>query len=346
MSLKHIIYLSSICLLFLACEKAFITPAPSEEPEQVFETFWQLVDENYCLFEEKQVDWQALYDANRSKITNENTVDAQLKRILEEMLAELKDGHVNLRTPTSRSRFDYTEGFPRNFDRNVLYRNYLNNNPALAEVGALLKAVIDSVIYIRIPSFGSLNNGSGVDLNPDIMDDEFDAILAEHPNTKGLIIDVRENGGGNTGNPDAILARFIDQPTLAYHLRPKNGPNRNDFGPAAGFNIEPRAPQYLKKVVLLTNRASYSATNYFASIMKNIPDNVTVIGGKTGGGGGLPTYKDLPNGWLLRLSVTQLLDLNQQQIEGGIEPDINVELTDADIEKGKDTILEFALGMF
>ncbi len=80
--------------------------------------------------------------------------------------------------------------------------------------------------------------------------------------------------------------------------------------------------------------------------MKNIPDNVTVIGGKTGGGGGLPSYKDLPNGWLLRLSVTQLLDLNQQQIEGGIEPDIYVELTDADIEKGKDTILEFALEMF
>jgi len=179
MSIKHFIYLSSICLMFLACEKAFITPAPSAEPEQVFETFWQIVDENYCLFEEKQVDWQALYDANRSKITNENTVDGQLKKILEEMLAELKDGHVNLQTPIGRSRFDYTEGFPSNFDRRLLYENYLNNNPDLAEVGALLKAVIDSVIYIRIPSFGSLNDGSGVDFNPDIMDDEFDAILAE-----------------------------------------------------------------------------------------------------------------------------------------------------------------------
>lgn len=346
MSIKHYIYLISVCLLFLACEKAFISPVPSDAPEQVFETFWQLVDENYCLFEEKQVDWQVLYTANRSKITNANTVDAQLEQVLEEMLAELEDGHVNLHTPTRRSRFDYTDGFPVNFDRTVLYRNYLNNNANLEEVGSLLKAVIDSVIYIRIPSFGSLNNGSGVDLNPDIIDDEFDAILAKHPNTKGLIIDVRENGGGNTGNPDAILARLIDQPTLAYHLRPKNGPNRNDFGAAEGFYVNPRAPQYLKKVILLTNRASYSATNYFASIMKNIPDNVTVIGGKTGGGGGLPSFKDLPNGWLLRLSTTQLLDLNQQQIEDGIEPDIYVELTETDIEKGKDTILEFALKMF
>jgi len=329
MSIKYTIYLSLICLLFMACEKAFIIPAPSDEPEAVFETFWQLVDENYCL-----------------KITNKNTVDAQLEKILVEMLSELKDGHVNLQTPTSRSRFDYTEGFPSNLNRGVLYRNYLNNNPTLEEVGGILKAVIDSVIYMRISSFGFLNNGSGVNLNPDIMDDEFDAILAEHPNTKGLIIDVRGNGGGNIGNPDAILARLIDQPVLAHHLRPKNGPNRNDFAPAEGFKIEPRAPQYLKKVVLLTNRASYSATNYFASIMKNIPDNVTVIGGKTGGGGGLPSNKDLPNGWILRLSVTQLLDLNQQQIEAGIEPDIYVELTDADIKKGKDTILEFALSMF
>lgn len=346
MPIKYYIYLISVCLLLLSCEKAFITPTPSDEPEQVFETFWQLVEENYCLFEEKQVDWQALYDTNRSKITNSNTSDAQLEKILEEMLAELKDGHVNLRTPTGLSRFDYTEGFPSNLHRGTLYRNYLNNNVTVVDEGSILNAVIDSVIYMRITSFGSLNNGSGVNLNPTIIDAEFDAILADHPNTKGLIIDVRGNSGGQIGNPDAILARFIDQPTLAYHLRPKNGPNRTDFAPAEGFNINPRAPQYLKKVVLLTNRASYSATNYLASIMKNIPDNVTVIGGKTGGGGGLPSYKDLPNGWILRLSTTQLLDSNQQQIEAGIEPDINVELTEADIEKGKDTILEYALGMF
>lgn len=58
------------------------------------------------------------------------------------------------------------------------------------------------------------------------------------------------------------------------------------------------------------------------------------------------SYKDLPNGWLLRLSTNQILDLNQQQIEDGIEPDVYVELTEEDIEKGVDTILEYALSLF
>jgi len=258
----------------------------------------------------------------------------------------LQDGHVNLYTENGRSRYDFTEGYPLNYDRRLLYRNYLTTNPTFEQVGLLETASIDSITYIRIPSFGSFSNGNSVDVNPDILDDEFDAILAASPNTKGLIIDVRDNSGGNTGNADALLARFISTPVLAYHLRPKNGPGRNDFGDPDPFYIQPRNPQYTKPVYLLTNRASYSATNYCAAILKNLTDNVTVIGGKTGGGGGLPTFKDLPNNWLVRLSTIQLLDHNQQQIEEGIEPDIEITLTEEDIEKNKDTILEFALDQF
>lgn len=346
MSIKNNIGLLLLFISITACEKAFIQPSPSADPEQVFETFWQLVEENYCLFDEKQVDWQALYELNRPKISNQNTVDSQLEKILEEMIAELKDGHVNLHTPTGLFWYDYTEGFPINLDKKVLYESYLKNEPSFEDIKGLRKAVIDSILYIQILSFGSLNNRNGVNINPDIIDDEFDAILTQHADTKGLIIDVRSNGGGHTGNPDAILARLINEPVLAYHLRPKNGPNRTDFGNIEGFFVNPRAPQYTKKVVVLTNRTSYSATNYFTSVMKNIPENVTVIGGKTGGGGGLPAFKDLPNGWILRLSTTQFLDLNKQSIETGIEPDIYVELTEADLEKGKDTILEYALDLF
>ena len=77
----------------------------------------------------------------------------------------------------------------------------------------------------------------------------------------------------------------------------------------------------------------------FAAFMKGLK-NVTLIGGKTGGGGGLPTATELSNGWILRVSGSKTFDRNGLNIENGIEPDININMTKADIDKGKDTILE------
>jgi len=133
---------------------------------------------------------------------------------------------------------------------------------------------------------------------------------------------------------------------LTFYTRPKSGPWHNDFLEATPYYVEPRAPYYDKQVVLLTNRSSYSATNYFAAAMKLIPKNVILVGDITGGGGGLPVHKDLPNGWVISLSSTQLLSSDKAQVEEGIEPHIRVDMSEEDIADDKDTILESALALF
>ena len=95
-------------------------------------------------------------------------------------------------------------------------------------------------------------------------------------------------------------------------------------------------------VVVLTNRVTYSAGNFFTAMMKAIPD-VTIMGDTTGGGGGVPLGWELPNGWFFNFSnsITSLPD--GFIIEDGIEPDINVQISDSDLVAGKDTILEEAI---
>ena len=75
--------------------------------------------------------------------------------------------------------------------------------------------------------------------------------------------------------------------------------------------------------------------------MKQFP-KVVIVGDKTGGGSGLPFSSELPNGWSVRFSASPMYDPDMKHIEFGIEPDIKVDMTSEDIQKGKDTLIETA----
>jgi C-terminal processing protease CtpA/Prc len=75
--------------------------------------------------------------------------------------------------------------------------------------------------------------------------------------------------------------------------------------------------------------------------MKYAP-NTVIIGDKTGGGSGLPFSSELPNGWLVRFSASPMLNAAGEQIEFGIDPDIKADMSDADAENGRDSIIEAA----
>jgi C-terminal processing protease CtpA/Prc len=88
-----------------------------------------------------------------------------------------------------------------------------------------------------------------------------------------------------------------------------------------------------------------SAANYFTQMMKANPRAV-LIGDHTGGGGGVPAYGELPNGWTYRFSSTQAVNMQGEHIENGIEVDIRKDMHPLDEALGIDTILEYALDYF
>lgn len=106
--------------------------------------------------------------------------------------------------------------------------------------------------------------------------------------------------------------------------------------------IEPSANvRWHKPVCVLTNRSVFSAANEFVKYMHVMP-RVTIIGDRTGGGAGLPFSSSLPNGWTIRFSACPIYDRYKQSTEFGIDPDISVGITDDDIARGLDTIIEEA----
>lgn len=158
----------------------------------------------------------------------------------------------------------------------------------------------------------------------------------------GLIVDVRDNSGGLITSAEKLAARFTNKEILVGYLRHKTGKGHQDFSQLEEQRLKPASGmRWQKPVVVLTNRSVYSAANEFVKYMRCCPQT-TILGDRTGGGAGMPFTSELPIGWSVRFSACPMYDRNGQSTEDGIDPDVNVALSQADVLRGEDTLIEQA----
>ncbi len=317
-------------LLFTTCveEEQF-----DDSPQGNFEALWKIIDEHYCFLDYKKqetgVDWQQVYNKYKVRV-HEKMTEAQLFQVLADMLSELRDGHVNLTAAHDIARnWSWYENYPANFSDSLM-RIYMGTDYQIA-AGLKYRILDDNIGYIRYESFTS---GFG--------DGNFDEVLSHMILCRGIIIDIRNNGGGELTNAESLAARFVNEKTLVGYSRHKTGPGHNDFSEMHAHYLEPSAGfRWAKPVCVLTNRHVFSAANEFTMYMKALP-NVKIVGDHTGGGAGMPFSGSLPNGWIVRFSAVPMYDAQKQITEFGIDPDYHVDLLDSDFSREKDTIIEFA----
>lgn len=300
-----------------------------------FDALWAVVDEHYCFFEEKGVDWNEVYTRYRSRVSNEMGA-LEFFNICASMLDELKDGHVNLSSAYKTSYYrKWWSDYPQNYDARLVEQYYLRFD--YSTVGGMDYAILrDNVGYIR---YGSFSYAVG--------DGSLDAILSQFALCKGIIIDVRDNGGGDMTNVEKIVARFINEKTLAGYISHKTGPSHNDFSEPYAYYYEPAESgrlKWSKPVVVLTNRSTFSAANNFVSVMQYLP-NVKIVGARTGGGSGMPYSSEIPCGWAVRMSACPVYDAKMQATENGVSPSVGceVDLDPVLALTGVDTMLDFAI---
>ena len=317
-------------LLFSSCTKI---EEYANTPTGNFEALWHIIDTKYCFFdykaEEYGLDWDAVYRQYKRKISD-GMSSAGLFEVLGDMLDELRDGHVNLYAAHDVSRYwDFHEGYAGNFSEEI-QTHYLGTDYKIAS-GLRYTILPDNIGYIYVPSFSnSIGEGN------------LDECLAALALCRGLIIDVRNNGGGNLNYAETLASRFTNERVLTGYICHKTGTGHSDFSSPEPLYLESSDRiRWQKQVCVLTNRSSYSSTNDFVKIMRALP-RVTIVGDRTGGGSGLPFSSELPNGWSVRFSACPSFDAEMQHTEFGIEPDVRVDMLDEDRNKGLDTIIETA----
>jgi hypothetical protein len=318
-------------LSFSSCEKIlFVEDLASSDPHENFEYLWHECSEKYAYFDLKGVDWDAIKTAYSSKIEQGMSEDS-LFNVLGGMLEELKDDHANLISNFNTSFYGVEYQAQDNFNWRIIVDNYITQDYYLTGPFAHNFIANNEIAYIRLSTFTTPINSESLDF-----------ILDRYKNTKGLILDLRENGGGAISNVFQILSRFVETETLVYYSRIKAGPGHNDFSDPSEAYVKPYdGIRYTKDIIVLTDRGTYSSGSLFALATKAI-SHVSLMGDTTGGGLGMPNGGQLPNGWRYRFSITQTLSLDHRpDYENGVPPEIMIQYDWNDLET--DEILERAI---
>lgn len=203
-----------------------------------------------------------------------------------------------------------------------------------------LRMLPGNVAYVALRTFGI-----------DAIVKDFEQAYPEILKSDGLILDVRENGGGSSGTGWAILGFLTDKPFLGTQWRTRDyRPAFRAWGNAEKWygqparEIFPRGTDpYRKPVVVLTGVHTFSAAEDFAVVF-DVMKRGTIIGEPTGGSTGQPLMFDLPGGGSARVCTKHDRYPDGKEFVGkGIQPQVVVRPTVEDFRAGRDTVLEAAL---
>ena len=195
------------------------------------------------------------------------------------------------------------------------------NSPAITADNKQLassRIIKDKVGYISIES---MSNG---------VVEDFKQAYQQVCNLPYLIVDIRKNGGGNSGNGRLIAEYLVRNPQK--HC-------------VTGEDITPQPDAYKGKLFLLTSSFTFSAAESFAIDLKE-SDNATFVGEGTAGDTGCR-----PQNFVSKYGIWFRIPTREPRLspkgfpmEGvGIEPHYNVKQTVADFFCDKDTAIEYIL---
>lgn len=161
--------------------------------------------------------------------------------------------------------------------------------------------------------------------------------LRKHANAPGVVIDLRRNPGGETFSLGITIGEFFDRPvdcgTFISRAGSQRAKNSWQFGSA----------EYRGKVMVLVDAATGSAAEIFAAVLQD-HGRATIVGRRTAGAVLASWFYRLPDGGELQLSREDYIAPKGRRIEAvGVEPDVVVPRTLADIRAGRDLDLEVAL---
>lgn len=162
-----------------------------------------------------------------------------------------------------------------------------------------------------------------------------EAIVLESP--KGIVVDLRNNGGGLLDACIKILSEFMkDEVVVRTEGR--------RFGDTGDLKTGRDGSLLDLPLAVLVNEGSASASEIFAGAVQDL-DRGIVVGRKTFGKGSVQNVIPLSNGANLKITVSEWLTPKGRSIQKhGIDPHVVVEF-DEDAPEGVDQVLERALGL-
>lgn len=330
-------------------------PGPAADPVATFDVFWQTFAENYPFFAAKGVDWDAVRESHRPRVHSGTTED-ELFGIFEEMLAPLHDAHVRL---SGGDRF-FGQGRPGTeiptLELETRVKAYIQEvdlggrAPQEFAQGRISYADLpDGRGYLRLSGFGGYTKSGDFASESAELDRALESVFTAERTARlrGLVIDLRINGGGSDELGLRLAARLTDRPYFAYAKRVRNDPaDATRFTRPQPLYVQPaHGPRYTGPIAVLTGGSTMSAGETFTQALMERPGRTVRIGRPTQGVFSDVLGRTLPNGWELGLPNEQFLTRTGKTFDGpGIPVDVSTPVfTQEEFDAHRDSAFTAAL---
>jgi carboxyl-terminal processing protease len=158
-------------------------------------------------------------------------------------------------------------------------------------------------------------------------------LMAQNP--VGIILDLRNNGGGYLDAGVAVASEFIDHGVIVSEKDTNGTITPNNAAPGGLATTIP--------LVVLVNGNTASASEIVSGAIQD-DGRGKLVGELTYGKGSVQNYFSLSDGGLARITIAKWLTPSGRTIDGiGLTPDVVIPLTQADVTAGKDPQLDAAV---
>ncbi len=182
-----------------------------------------------------------------------------------------------------------------------------------------------NIAYIKLNTF---NQNAGQLMQQAVKD-------AVARDVAGLVFDLRGNSGGLLREAVKVASIFLEDTSVLIE--------RFSSGAVETYETEGRAVAATLPMIVLVNEGSASASEIVAGAIQD-HGRAQLLGAITYGKGSVQLPHTLKDGSIMRVTVARWYTPNDRTIDGaGLRPDINVELTQEDLERGTDPQLDRAI---
>ncbi|MFI9406348.1 S41 family peptidase [Nocardia sp. NPDC052316] len=320
-----------------------------------FDVFWQTFQEHYPFFATKGVDWQQVRDTfqPRAAQAEQRGDDDALFGVLRDMVAPLHDAHVVVSAGDGRFFGTVRPGttvpspqLDHQVKEYVQHRDlqqhplteYANGRIGYADLPG------QNYGYLRLSAFSGYTTERTFAADSAELDRALDAIFTEDRRIRlrGLILDLRVNGGGSDSLGLQLAARLTDRPYFAYAKKTRT------LGPQPQ-RVEPAQGAYAGPVAILTGGSTVSAGETFTQAMLERPSRTTRIGQPTQGVFSDVMQRKLPGpgheDWWFGVPNEEFLTSDHRTFDGtGIPPELTEPVfTDEEFAENRDSAFDRAL---
>lgn len=188
------------------------------------------------------------------------------------------------------------------------------------------KMLDNGIAYIQITTFG--------DKTTQELTDTLHTLLPQHP--KGVILDLRDNGGGYLETAVEVVSQFLDHGAVLYE--------QSGNGSKKEYDVIPGGLATQLPIVVLINSGTASASEITAGALQDT-GRAKLVGVVSYGKGSVQNWVPLSNNQgAVRVTIARWLTPNSRQIDRkGLTPDVYVQRTADDIKAKRDPQLDMAV---